>query len=513
MDIRMRTSALLEGLCKGIFEKEEVIKLSFLTAIAGESIFLLGPPGVGKSLIARRLKYAFKDGKSFEYLMSRFSTPDEIFGPVSIKKLKDEDKYERLTSKYMPGANVVFLDEIWKAGPSIQNALLTILNEKVYRNGEQEETVSIKAIISASNELPSKGEGLEALWDRFLIRYLITEIRQRGNFINMITNTEDVYADTIEAALKVNQQELTDWDTAIDKIVLSDEVVNTLQLIKFKLEEQNQKNAGKPYEIYDRRWKKIVRLLRTSAFLNGREEVDLMDCFLLLHCLWSEPDQIDQLQKLIGETIRKHGYTMAFSLSSLKKEIKEFEEEVKKETKIAHETKINEPILFDKIYYEIHNISQLYDGKFIRHNDYDKLRYDEITAIGLYDSQHRLTYKIKAKKSTKEHTIEVLHQSEYSSFSLKTEEQSKITYIHKKPHPLVNKNWDERIEHLNGFVEKLNEKLETDSPKALQHLKNNLFVSAALADIVEANMNDAVDALRAESLKIEKLKFYYDNLD
>ncbi len=176
MNIRERVEKLLNGLCKGIYEKEEVIKLSFLTAVAGESIFLLGPPGVAKSLIARKLKFAFKDGKSFEYLMSRFSTPDEIFGPVSIKKLKDEDKYERLTNEDMPGANVVFLDEIWKAGPAIQNALLTILNEKIYRNGETEEKVNIKAIISASNELPALGEGLEALWDRFLIRYLITEI-------------------------------------------------------------------------------------------------------------------------------------------------------------------------------------------------------------------------------------------------------------------------------------------------------------------------------------------------
>ena len=139
MEIKQSIKALLDLLNNNIYEKQEVIALSLLSAVAGESIFLLGAPGVAKSLIARQLKFAFEDGSKsgghFEYLMNRFSTPDEIFGPVSISQLKDNDKYERLVKKYLPGATVVFLDEIWKAGPSIQNALLTVLNEKVYRNG------------------------------------------------------------------------------------------------------------------------------------------------------------------------------------------------------------------------------------------------------------------------------------------------------------------------------------------------------------------------------------------
>ena len=108
--VRKRIEELLTELSVGIYEKESELSLSMLAALAGESIILLGPPGVAKSMIARRLKSAFKNSSSFEYLMSRFSTPDEIFGPVSISKLKDSDKYERSIDGYLPTAKrIAFL--------------------------------------------------------------------------------------------------------------------------------------------------------------------------------------------------------------------------------------------------------------------------------------------------------------------------------------------------------------------------------------------------------------------
>lgn len=321
-----RFKQLLGEMNRGIYEKETEISLSLLAALAGESIILLGPPGVAKSMVARQLKTAFRDAQSFEYLMSRFSTPDEIFGPVSIQKLKTSDTYERAMEGYLPTADVVFLDEIWKAGPAIQNTLLTVINEKIFRNGNREMHLPLKLLVAASNELPAKGEGLEALWDRFVIRIESRAIKLEKNFRAMLldshadflgptdfTDSTDFsgftgglghadFADNADFSdLKITSEEYAEWTEKICKIGVKEEVLDAISAIRKSLRAVNVDEAAERRNIYvsDRRWKNIVRLLRTSAFMQDREEVDICDLLPIYHCLWQEPEERDAIRNIV----------------------------------------------------------------------------------------------------------------------------------------------------------------------------------------------------------------------
>lgn len=308
--MRIRIQEILSCMKAGTFERDEVLALSLLSAMSGESIFLLGLPGVGKSMVARRLKTAFKDATVFEYLMSRFSTPDEIFGPVSISKLKDEDCYERMTGGYLPEAEVVFLDEIWKAGPAIQNSLLTVLNEKIYLNGNKELNLPIKGIIAASNELPAKDEGLEALWDRFLLRYIVNPINSKQNFFHLLSPSETDSA-TLECN-PVSHEEYVDCLKKSQMVTLPEDMLELLYQIRGKLNDKiNAKDpvTGEPdpenmkYYVSDRRWKKAVGVMRMSAYLNDRNELDISDLLLLAHILWTDEESIPFIRKALTETV------------------------------------------------------------------------------------------------------------------------------------------------------------------------------------------------------------------
>lgn len=507
MKLKERIKQLIEELNKDVFEKEEIIRLTFLSAIAGESIFLLGAPGVAKSLIARRLKFAFQESNSFEYLMNKFSTPDEIFGPVSIQKLK-EDKYERLTENYLPSSNIVFLDEIWKAGPSIQNTLLTILNEKKYRNGEQEMDCKIYGLVAASNELPEKNNGLEALWDRFLVRYIVEGISEKENFNRMITESLSSYQDNVTSELKIKNEEIETWSKQIDTVAVPEEVLNVIHFIRAKIQEYNKGENNEEIYISDRRWKKIVRFLRTSAFLNERTAVDLMDCFLISFCIWNEQEQLEDIKEIVANTIKKHGYGLNLNLNVIREQIKEFHQtEVIEATQTLNEYEEEEYLVVKGQYYQIEGLRYQTTYNKIKISDFNKLTTTQV-GITYYDdnnNSHNMTTHLNGDNI-------MIASNSWDTCNLKTHTVTKKEINYKAPTPLLKKAWNNQVKEFQGSIQEQIDKVESHKKEQLAHLRTNLFVESHFAEIVETNLNTIIQELGIMKLEVEKIKNYYDSI-
>ncbi|MEZ8950568.1 ATPase RavA domain-containing protein [Vibrio sp. 10N.247.311.18] len=323
-----RINKLAHALSDGVYEREDTIKLCLLAALAGESVFLLGPPGIAKSLIAKRLIQAFDNSSYFEYLMTRFSTPEEVFGPLSIQELKDNGRYVRLTEGYLPTAQVVFLDEIWKAGPAILNTLLTVVNEKTFKNGSDIERVPMRLLVSASNELPDEDSGLEALYDRMLVRVFVNRIQNKQNFKSMLTTGTSQEA-VIPKGLAITDIEYHQWQKELDKLELTDNSFDKLFELKTMLEEMVKKQgSASESELYvsDRRWKKAVKLLKASAFFSGRDSVNPLDIMLLQDCLWHSPESRDVVRSVVKDFALNRAFDQQESKAQIEMSREELEE-------------------------------------------------------------------------------------------------------------------------------------------------------------------------------------------
>ena len=510
---------LLDILSSGLHEKSEAIRLALLSSLAGESIFLLGPPGVAKSLIARRLKHAYQNAVSFEYLMGRFSTPDEIFGPISIKRLKDEDRYERITRNYLPDADIVFLDEIWKASPAIQNSLLTALNEKLFRNGQQEIQLKIKGIIAASNELPEH-EGLEALWDRFIIRLFIQGIQDSEAFERMIVESHDLYQDRVPDELKITDAEYKAWGKKIGTIRVPEEVIHLIHIIRRKVSIKNMERQETEQEriyISDRRWKKIVRLLRTAAFLNDRDSVDIMDCFLISHCIWNNNHyEIQEMSRLVSDAIEQHAYQQGIDLQPVQAKLHQLEKEVDDEITEKVDVLLHLPKKYNNNLYKIMGFAEDSDRgdnglqAFIEKETFESLQ-AKPRKSPVYFGAHGSAMKYKKAYSIrKENECHIMIKDKI--YPIETEWRAKKQLKSRKPSKTKQEQWNHIIGKLDECCcQRLN--LITEYiQKAEAHASSHLFVSDNFSQFLFANLHSNSRQIDCMRLEMEKIRNRYESI-
>ncbi|KAF6260517.1 AAA domain-containing protein [Scenedesmus sp. NREL 46B-D3] len=307
----------------GLVERETEVRLLVLAAMCREHILLIGPPGTAKSEVGRRLSQLIQ-GSYFERLLTRFSVPEELFGPLSMRAL-EEDKYVRQTRGYLPDAQVAFIDEIFKANSAILNTLLTILNERLFDNGSQRLKVPLVTLVGASNELP-ESEELDALYDRFLLRKEVKQVSVAG-----LTQMLDYYAgnsyddgDSVTpssgGARSTTIQASSGWQCVLRAHVQLGETVDpsarltmddfqqtraaalsavrvpqhVIQLLA-DLRSYLQEKIEPPVYVSDRRLVKAVALMQVAAYCNGRDSVTEYDCLLLEHVLWQLPEHAPKI--------------------------------------------------------------------------------------------------------------------------------------------------------------------------------------------------------------------------
>lgn len=286
-----RIQQLMASMNNGLLEREHQVKLILLAALAGEHTLLIGPPGTAKSELAKRLKDVFIEANYFERLVTRFSVPEELFGPLSIKAL-EEDRYNRLTSGYLPEASVAFIDEIFKANSAILNSLLTLLNERQFDNGNRRLQVPLISVVAASNELP-QGEELNALYDRFILRSYVGPVSSES--FESLLLSEGGSCDP-ELSVRLKLEELQEVQKFSEKVEITDPVIELCKEFKLYL-------AAEEIYVSDRRWRKLIKLMKVSAFTSGLNEVSIYDGWILPHCLWEKPEQLEGLQELYKRLI------------------------------------------------------------------------------------------------------------------------------------------------------------------------------------------------------------------
>jgi len=301
--VKTTIRALHEEFNEHFIERDDEILGAFLAILANENVLYLGPPGTAKTDLARAVCRSIEGGHFFYYLLTRFTTPEEIFGPLSLKSLEN-DEFRRKTEGSLPDSHIALLDEIFKANSSILNSLLTVLNERQFHNGTEIIDTPLLTVFGASNELPEEDENLEALYDRFLFRYDVRYIQNEENVKKLLSGSLREF--TPRGRLTVTR--IHDIQARSLSVTVPDDIMAVVLAIKKELEQGGPEE--KKTRVSDRRWKKIMGVLKVAAAANGDTAVSRPLLLLLRHMLWDVPEEEERLRALIIRNLTTGGVNM-----------------------------------------------------------------------------------------------------------------------------------------------------------------------------------------------------------
>ena len=265
-------------------ERSHIIDGALAAVLAGEHVLLIGPPGTAKSALVRTIAQAF-GGSYYERMLTKFSTPEELYGPISLKAL-EQDRFVRVTTGKLPEVEFGFVDEIFKANSAVLNSLLAIVNERVFHNDGVPTACPIVTLFGASNELP---EGLElaALSDRFMLKFDVAYVLVASNLRTILTAP----APTITS--KLTMQDLRRAQGEVAAVKVTDDTIDALLAIRDAC-------RGEGIIASDRRWKKSLRIVQAAAWLGGERTTTPEDLSILVDSLWSEPKERPKVARIVG---------------------------------------------------------------------------------------------------------------------------------------------------------------------------------------------------------------------
>lgn len=270
--------------------KDDIVDLLSVCLVARENLFLLGPPGTAKSALVHALARHMQ-GKTFEYLLTRFTEPNELFGPFDIRRLREGDLVTN-TEGMLPEAHLVFLDELLNANSAILNSLLMVLNERVFRRGRETRPLPALMIVGASNHLP-EDEALHALFDRFLLRVRCDYVApdRLGEVLTAGWNLERQPAAERPEISAAEIQQLQALLPSVDLAAVRPAYAALVAQLR---------NAGVP--VSDRRAVKLQRLLAASALLCRRTVAAPSDVWVLRY-IWDTDEQREIIAGIVDAVV------------------------------------------------------------------------------------------------------------------------------------------------------------------------------------------------------------------